>query len=286
MHNGSIRQPAVAGMFYPGDAETLAAAVDALLAAGRDGTGLAPARALVVPHAGYTYSGAIAAAGFRRLRPSASALRRAFIIGPSHVEAFDFTSVFDGEFYRTPLGDVAVDDRAARALALAHPSIKRDRAGHVLRSRDRGEHAIEVELPFLQRIARGMSVVPITMGSQSWEACEALGAALGNIIDWGHDVIIASSDLSHFYDDKRARELDGVFCTAIMTADAELLYARLAARECEACGGGPVVATLRACEGLRTRACDVLARGNSGDVSHDRSSVVGYASAVITGDPS
>jgi AmmeMemoRadiSam system protein B len=284
MHTGSIRQPAVAGMFYPGDAEALASAVDALLAGGIDGTGLSPARALVVPHAGYTYSGAIAAAGFRRLRPFASALQRAFIVGPSHVEAFDFTSVFDGEFYRTPLGDVAVDDRAARALALAHPSIKRDRAGHVLRSRERGEHAIEVELPFLQRLGDAR-VVPIIMGTQSWDACEVLGTALRDVVDWNHDIVIASSDLSHFYDDKRARELDGVFCETVATANAEMLYARLAGGECEACGGGPVVAALLACEGLRTRTCDVIARGNSGDVSHDRSSVVGYASAVITGDP-
>lgn len=271
-------------MFYPGDAETLAAEVDALLAGGRDGTGLSPARALVVPHAGYAYSGAIAAAGFRRLRSSASALARAFIIGPSHVEAFDFTSVFEGGFYRTPLGDVAVDERAAEALAHAHRSIRRDRAGHVLRHSGRGEHAIEVELPFLQRIAPGVSVVPITMGSQAWEACEALGAALASIVDWERDVVIASSDLSHFYDDKRARELDGVFCATIVTADAELLHGRLAGGECEACGGGPVVAALLACDGLRARTCDVLAYGNSGDVSGDRSSVVGYAAAVVTGE--
>jgi AmmeMemoRadiSam system protein B len=272
-------------MFYPGDRDTLAAEVDALLAGGRDGTGLPPVRALVVPHAGYAYSGAIAAAGFRRLGRAASTPRRAFIIGPSHVEAFDFTSVFDGRFYRTPLGDVAVDERAAHALAQAHKSIRRDSAGHVLRSRGRGEHAIEVELPFLQRIAHGASVVPITMGSQAWEACEALGRALASIVDWAHDVVIASSDLSHFYDDERARELDGVFCETIVTADAKLLYGRLASGECEACGAGPVVAALLACDGLRARTCGVLARGNSGDVSRDRSSVVGYASAVVTGEP-
>jgi MEMO1 family protein len=285
MHTASIREPAVAGMFYPGDANTLASTVDALLADGRDGAGLSPVRALIVPHAGYAYSGAIAAAGFRRLRVGLSAPRRVFIIGPSHVEAFDFTSVFDGECYRTPLGDVVVDSRAAHALARAGTSIKCDRAGHVLRHRGRGEHAIEVELPFLQRIAHNVSVVPITMGSQSWNACEALAGALRSVIDWEHDALIASSDLSHFYADERARALDGVFCETVMTGDAGLLHERLARGECEACGGGPVVTALLACEGLRARTCAILARGNSGDISHDLSSVVGYASAAVTGEP-
>jgi AmmeMemoRadiSam system protein B len=286
VHTVSIREPAVAGTFYPADARVLAAMVDARLAGGRDGTALPPVRVLVAPHAGYAYSGAIASAGFRRLRSATSTVRRAFVIGPSHVEAFDFTSVFDGECYRTPLGDVAVDARAARALAQLHTSIQCDRAGHVLRRGGRGEHAIEVELPFLQRMAPGVAIVPITMGSQSWEACDTLGAALRGVVDWEHDVIIASSDLSHFYASERAQELDGVFCETLMTGDAALLHQRLARGECEACGGGPVVAALIASGGLGNRTCEVLARGNSGDVSHDRSSVVGYAAAIVTGEPS
>jgi AmmeMemoRadiSam system protein B len=155
----------------------------------------------------------------------------------------------------------------------------------VLSRGGRGEHAIEVMLPFLQRVTPDVHIVPVIMGSQSWEACETLAGGIRSILDWSRDVIVASSDLSHFYDDTRARELDGVFCESLETLDARLLHARLARGECEACGGGPVVAALLAGEGLRSRACSILSRTNSGDVSGDRTSVVGYMSAAVTGDP-
>lgn len=282
MPTASVREPAVAGMFYPGDAHALASNVDSLFAGVHVEHDGARARVMLAPHAGYIYSGAIAAHAFALLRERPP--HRAFIIGPSHVEAFNFTSVFDGSAYRTPLGEVPVDEDAARALERAHASIHCARAGHVLARASRGEHAIEVELPFLQRVAADVRIVPVIMGTQSWEACAALGAALRAAVDWRHDVVIASSDLSHFYDDKRARELDGVFCETLFTMDARLLHQKLERGECEACGGGPVVAALIASEGLRARACNVLARGNSGDVSGDRSSVVGYVSAVVTGE--
>lgn len=289
MQTASVREPAVAGLFYPGDMRTLATHVDELLAAANgNASSLLPVRMLVAPHAGYTYSGATAARAFQRLRSSASLPGRAFIIGPSHVESFNFTSVFDGAAYRTPLGDVMIDQEAAHALARSHASIRCDRAGHVLSrgSRDgRGEHSIEVMLPFLQRVTPDVHIVPFIMGSQSWDACEALADGIRSIVDWSRDVVIASSDLSHFYDDARARGLDGVFCGSLEALDASLLYGRLARGECEACGGGPVVAALLASEGLRNRACSILARTNSGDVSGDRASVVGYVSAAVTGEP-
>lgn len=270
-------------MFYPDDRRALAEAVDALLACSSGVIGVSPVRMLLAPHAGYVYSGAIAARGFNRLRTS-NAPARAFIIGPSHVEAFDFTSVYGGRAYRTPLGDVPVDRDAASALAGASPSIRIAGAGHALPRHGRGEHGIEVELPFLQRCFPDIHVVPIVMGSQAWGACEELGHAIASIADWKRDVVIASSDLSHFYTDERARALDGVFCNTLVTLDARALYERVSRRECEACGAGPVIASLIATESLRGRACEMLATGNSGDVSEDRSSVVGYAAAVVTGE--
>ncbi len=280
MQTTSIREPAVAGMFYPGDARTLASTVDSLVGARVEAA--SAVRVMVVPHAGYTYSGAIAARAFARV---SSPPERAFIIGPSHVESFPYTSVFNGSAYRTPLGDVSVDEEAVYGLVTPNHRIKKSPSGHFLYSGGRGEHAIEVELPFLQRVANTTRIVPIIMGSQSWDACEALGNALRRVVDWSRDVIIASSDLSHFYDDERARELDGVFCDTLVTLDAAELHAQLERGECEACGGGPVVASLIACAGLRSRACEIVVSGNSGDVSGDYSSVVGYASAVITGEP-
>jgi AmmeMemoRadiSam system protein B len=271
----------VAGVFYPGDAHTLTSTVEDLLERAATPTAYLAPRVMVVPHAGYLYSGAIAACAFRRLRTAQPA--RAFIIGPSHVEAFDFTSIFEGAAYRTPIGDVPVDEEAAHALAQAHPGIRRNRAGHV--SRGRGEHAIEVELPFLQRVSPQTRVVPIVMGSQSWDACAKLGDALRDIVDWNHDVVVASSDLSHFYDDTHARALDGAFCETLVTLDAAQLQKRLERGECEACGGGAVVAALLASDALGDRGCEIIARGNSGDVSGDRSSVVGYVAAVVSGEP-
>jgi AmmeMemoRadiSam system protein B len=280
-----IRRPAVAGMFYPGDRAALADAVDELLAAGPDAAGADPVRVLLAPHAGYMYSGAVAARGFGRVRDSGAPPSRAFIIGPSHVETFDYTSVFGGGAYRTPLGDVVVDPAAGAALAEMHPSIRVSGAGHDVRPHDRGEHAIEVELPFLQRIAPGIQIVPVTMGSQAWEACDALGQAIAAIVDWSTDLVIASSDLSHFYDDAKARALDATFCATLLTLDARALHERVSRRECEACGAGPVVAALIATAALRHRKAELLATANSGDVTHDRASVVGYASAAVTGDP-
>jgi MEMO1 family protein len=279
-----IRQPAVAGMFYPDDPDELAADVDKMLAAAGTDSAASPIRMLLAPHAGYTYSGAVAAHAFSTLRTMPAPPRRAFIIGPSHVEAFDFTSIFDGTAYRTPLGDVSVDTECARALAALHPSIRIAHAGHVLPHRGRGEHGIEVELPFLQRLFDDMRVVPIVMGSQDWDACVALGSAIAGVVDWRHDVVIASSDLSHFYTYEKALELDGAFCETLATLNANTLFERIAAGECEACGAGPVVAAILATEALRSRACQVMSCINSGDVSGDHSSVVGYASAVITGD--
>jgi AmmeMemoRadiSam system protein B len=157
-------------------------------------------------------------------------------------------------------------------------------AGHGQKHGSQGEHGIEVELPFLQRAFPVMSIVPVVMGSQSWEACKALGSALARILDWTHDLVIASSDLSHFYDDATARSLDCIFCDTLLTLDARALHDRVARRECEACGAGPVVAALLATSALAGRRAEVLVRGNSGDVSGDHSSVVGYASAIVTGN--
>ena len=285
-HVSDIRAPAVAGLFYPGDRSALADQVDRLLDISATPSAHPAVRVLLSPHAGYTYSGTIAGRGFDRVRAGANPPARAFIIGPSHVESFTYTAVYGGAAYRTPLGDVVVDSDSARQLTEAHPSIRLSGAGHDVRRGDRGEHGIEVQLPFLQRAFPGMSIVPIVMGSQSWEACKALGRALAGGVDWERDLIIASSDLSHFYDDATARRLDGVFCDTLMTLDARALHDRVARGECEACGMGPVVAALIATSSLRSRACELVATANSGDVSGDRSSVVGYAAAVVTGAPS
>jgi len=279
-HSNTIREPAVAGTFYPGDRRALATAVDGLLAAAPIPVLPHPPRVLLSPHAGYAYSGGIAARAFRCLESAAA--RTFVLVGPSHVEAFDFSSVFDGDAYHTPLGDVPVDAALARAIAEQAPSIRLSRRGHVRPPAVRGEHSLEVLLPFLQRIAPDASVVPIVMGSQAWEAADELGAAIARAAHPAQTVVIASSDLSHFHGDDEARRLDAVFCEALERFDAGALFRAVDEGRCEACGTGPVVAAMLASRRWTAPSCRVLASANSGDVTGDRSSVVGYAAAVVT----
>ncbi len=282
MHDDrSIRAPAVAGLFYPADAHELARRVDALLArAAPDGTARDHTRALVSPHAGYDYSGAVAARAFARL--DRDAFDTAVLVGPSHVDAFAFTSVFEGDAYRTPLGIVDVDRDGARRLARAHASIRLSDRGHVAPSRARGEHGLEVLLPFLQRACGSPRIVPVVMGDQAWDACVALGHALAEHFDLARTLLVASSDLSHFYPYEDAVRLDAAFCAALSTLDAQRLHRDVRSGRCEACGAGPVAATLVAAAAWEERRCRVLACINSGDVTGSRESVVGYAAAVVT----
>jgi AmmeMemoRadiSam system protein B len=282
----SIRSAAVAGLFYPADPHALAGTVDALLAAANRGGEGASIRALVSPHAGYAYSGAVAARAFARL--DAGAFDTVVLIGPSHVEAFDFSSVYEGDAYRTPLGLVEVDTALARRLCAGAATVRLSSRGHVAPARARGEHGLEVLLPFLQRACAGRGtprIVPIVMGSQDWDACELLGRAVRETCDAERTLVAASSDLSHFYSYPDAVRLDTVFCDELATLDAARLFAAVRSRRCEACGAGPVVATLLATAGWAERRCTILSRINSGDVTGDRDSVVGYASAVVTSPP-
>jgi AmmeMemoRadiSam system protein B len=282
-----IRPPSVAGMFYPGDANELSRRVDELLASVdvplHEARGARP-RLLVSPHAGYPYSGRVAAHGFRAASLEA-APRTVVVVGPSHVEYFDFSSVFVGEGYETPLGVVAVDRDLAQRLCSGLETVRASDRGHVQPHLPRGEHSLEVQLPFLQRaFGDDVRIVPIVMGDQSWRTCVELGEALRAAVDEGA-LIVASTDLSHFYDARRAAELDGTFCSVLSSMDARALANAVDERRCEACGAGPVVASLLAVEPLSRRGYHELSRAHSGEVTGDNSSVVGYLSAAVSTSP-
>lgn len=271
-----IRQAGVAGLFYPRDPERLREAVDSLLSS-RTRTGRAGVAGLVAPHAGYPYSGATAADAFACL--DVGAATTVVIIGPSHVEPFNFTSVFPGDAYDTPLGTVRVDTDMAAAIAAASETIRLAPNGHHQPHLARAEHAIEVELPFLQYVCPDAAIVPIIMGDQGWRHCADLAGAIASAAHGG-TVVVASSDLSHFHSDARAQELDGEFCRVLETGDAQALHEAVREGRCEACGIGPVTTMLLAA-GSSIR-CEVLSRTNSGAVTGDRSSVVGYSAAVVS----
>jgi AmmeMemoRadiSam system protein B/AmmeMemoRadiSam system protein A len=278
-----IRRPAVAGSFYPADPEELAQTVDDLLAG-------APAReiegdlvALISPHAGYVYSGHVAAHGYSLLR--GRGIRRVVVISPSHLGAFPGIAVFDGDAYETPLGMVPVDKRFARRLADSHMFLRLSGYGHDWREGYRGEHALEVQLPFLQRALGDFELVPVVMGDQGYEACRVLGRELARLIHGRETLVIASSDLSHFHPYHEAVELDKKVTDAVQRWDFYSLSRNFQEDRWEACGGGPVVACLIAAEQLGASRSTLFRYANSGDVpAGDNNRVVGYASVGLIDD--
>jgi len=190
-----IRQPAVAGSFYPADPQELAKMIDGFLAKAAPPP-LENVVAIVAPHAGYIYSGGVAAYSYALVK--GRKFDRVVVIAPSHYEAFGFSSVYDGTAYVTPLGQVPVDTAFAARLAKLDPSIKLSGTGHTP-SADRLEHSVEVQLPFLQKTVGQFQLVPIVMGDQSYEACRALGMALAKLVQGANTLIVASSDLSHYH---------------------------------------------------------------------------------------
>lgn len=278
----AIRIPAVAGLFYPGDPERLAQRVDDFLQDARandEVTAHDHVHMLVAPHAGYSYSGAVAARAFARLERAS--FDTVVLIGPSHVDAFTFSSIFEGDAYQTPLGLLDVDAPLARRLAGAHDSLRLSSRGHVTTDGTRGEHGLEVLLPFLQRSCGSPRIVPIVMGTQDFETCMALGRAIVEHTDTARTLVIASSDLSHFHRYEEAVRRDTAFCEVLMTLDPARVHDAVRAGRCEACGTGPVVAALVTTAACPERRGRILACINSGDITGERESVVGYASAVV-----
>ncbi len=272
-----IRQPAVAGSFYPADPKDLGAMIDGFLSKAAPPP-LENVVALVAPHAGYVYSGQVAAYSYALMK--GRKFDRVVVIAPSHYEGFDFSSVYDGAAYQTPFGQVPVDQDFARKLAKASPLIKLSGAGHTPTA-DRPEHSVEVQLPFLQRVLGQFQLVPVIMGDQSYEACRALGVALAKLVQGTNTLIVASSDLSHYHTYDEAASLDHKTLKAIGEYDYFDLSRNLERRVWEACGGGPIVATMIAAERLGATQAKVLHYANTGDVTGDHSRVVGYGAVAL-----
>jgi hypothetical protein len=274
-----VRQAAVAGQFYPADANELRKMVDGFLAAAPAPELSGSVVALISPHAGYEFSGAVAANAYALVK--GRKFDRVVVIAPSHIEAFGFSSVYDGDAYATPLGLVLVDKEFAAKLARMSPSIKLSSLGHVSKG-ERGEHALEDELPFLQRALGGpFKLVPIIVGDQSYDNCRALGLALAKLIGSSNTLIVASSDLSHYHPYAEAAMIDRKTLKAIQEWDYLSMARNFETRVWEACGGGPIIAAMIAAERLGATEAKLLKYANSGDVTGDRSSVVGYGALAL-----
>ncbi len=274
MTTPGIRPPAVAGTFYPSRSSLLSRDVDRMLdQAGSPRAGPGHLVAIIAPHAGYMYSGPTAARAYGQLTSPPDSV---VIASPSHREYFDGISVFSGEGYRTPLGDVSVD-RALRDELLRNDTvISASVRGHG------DEHAVEVHLPFLQRAIGKIRFRPIVLGDQHPEYCFHLGITLSEILKGKNAVLIASSDLSHYHPYGEAEQLDQVFIGDVRAFDPERLMEHLEDEVTEACGGGPTVAVMVASKLLGADRVEILHHCNSGDVTGDHSQVVGYLAASIT----
>jgi AmmeMemoRadiSam system protein B len=271
----NVRPSAVAGSWYPGSAAAIVREVDRYLE-----SALAPVPAgrlvgLIAPHAGLRYSGPVAAYGYNLLRARRPAT--VVIVGPSHRVAFRGVAVHARGAWETPLGRIVIDEDAADAIMAAAPEMVLDEP-----DLHRGEHSLEMQLPFVQRLLPEARLLPLLMGTQSGEAIEGLAAALAGSLRGRDALLVASSDLSHYEPAVVANRVDGVVTECIARFDDRTLQQRLDTHDNVACGGGPIVAVMRAARGLGAETSVVLRYGDSGDVeARDKSHVVGYVSAAL-----
>lgn len=270
-----VREPAVAGQFYPADVKTLTEMVDHMLADVQPPALTGKLVAIQVPHAGYPFSGPTAACAFKLLQGMDSVT--VVMVGPSHQAFIDKAAVFGKGKWKTPLGEVAVDEELAKAIVAGDEFLVEMPEAH------RTEHSLEVEVPFLQRVLKSFKIVPIMMLQPSWEECERVGKAITRACKGRKVVLLASSDLYHgnSYDD--AKETDSVTCGFLAGFDPKALYDALGQRKAQACGGDPIVAVMVAARGLGADNAVVLAQTNSNDVMGEKGGYcVGYSSVAFS----
>lgn len=265
-----VREPAVAGRFYPGKQ-------DSLLQEVRSYTNLnvekVQALGCVCPHAGYMYSGHVAGAVYARL----DLPNRFIILCPNHTGLGRPISIMSEGSWRTPLGEVPIDHKMAAALKGNCPLVEEDMLAH------RAEHALEVQLPFVQALRGDFTFVPITVGVGRFEPLQELGEAMGTTIAAiGERVtIIASSDMNHYENDKLTRIKDRKAIDCMLALDARGLYETVVKEDISMCGFGPAVAMFTAANRLGAKSAELVKYATSGDISGDRDLVVGYAGIVV-----
>ncbi len=265
-----IREPAVAGAFYPAGATELAAGVDRFLAAG--GGPPAPALGLLAPHAGYVYSGAVAGAAYSRV----AVPPRVIVLGPNHTGlGFSRAALAPADAWRTPLGRVERDQPLWTALSTA-PGVAPDAAAHAR------EHSLEVQLPFLQRARPApFTIAALCLAHLSYPECERLAGAVAAAVRRTPALLVASSDMSHYLPAAQARAADHRALEPLLALDAAGLYRRVHEEEISMCGIVPAVVMLLAARELGARSAELVRYAHSGEVSGDDDRVVGYAGVVI-----
>ncbi len=270
------RAPAVAGSFYSANPVALRREIESLLAAAEVPADVSlPPVGLVAPHAGYIYSGPVAAAAYRLVRGRGREYDLVVVISPSHYHYFPGFSIYAAGNYLTPLGEVTVDRQLAESLIAAHDEVNFVAQAH------RREHALEVQLPFLQVALGDFTLLPVVMGQQSWPEAEKLAEILVALAARKRLLLVASSDLSHFHPAARAEILDRKIVAAVAGFDPAGLWAAIETGQAEACGAGPMLAVMLAARRLGACRAEVLSYRHSGEISGDYDRVVGYLAAAF-----
>lgn len=267
-----LRHPAVAGRFYPRDPKVLREELHACLALAPQHK---PVRALgcIVPHAGYIYSGHVAGAVFSELEVPELCI----VICPNHTGMGRALAIMSEGAWETPLGRVPIDGAFAAALMQRCPLLQEDSAAH------RSEHAIEVELPFLQMRQAHLKFVPIALGTREFEVLHQLGEAIADTIA-AQDapvLLVASSDMNHYESDSITRVKDERAIAPILALDARGLYDTIVQEQISMCGFGPAATMLTAARKLGATSAELVKYATSGDVSGDLDMVVGYAGVMV-----
>lgn len=265
-----IRPSAIAGQWYPGSAPELTRMIEGFWSHIPPQPIEGDIVGLISPHAGYVYSGQVAAYAYQQIR--GRPFDAVVVVSPVHRMYVGPYAVTAADAYRTPLGDVPLDTDLVTALD--------ERLGLNRIPRD-NEHALEIQLPFLQLALGPFKLVPIMLGEQDWPTCVGLAHALAEILAGRRALLVASTDLSHFHPARQAERLDRLVTDKIDAFDPDGLSRLLAQHAAEACGGGPVVAVMLTAQALGANRSRVLHYAHSGHVSGDMSSVVGYAAAVL-----
>lgn len=292
----AVRPAAVAGSWYPSIAGALAKEVDRYIADADVDPIPSHVRAVIAPHAGLMYSGPVGAFAYKLVRDTNYGA--IVLVGPSHFVGFEGVSIWPAGGWQTPFGMVVVDSDLAASISRESDVVIKDPAPH------RREHSLEMQLPFIAHLMPGVPIVPLVMGRQTRATADALGDAIARAVAArtpaqsaeqrpdadnaeptgprsGEVLLVASSDLSHYEDASVASRLDGVVMSRVNALDPDGLMDALEREPRHACGGGPMVTVLRAARQLGARHARVLEYADSGDITGDKSSVVGYMAAAI-----
>jgi len=281
----AVRTPAVAGRFYPGRAEELLREVRDFTSTGKISiaTGRIAAIGCVAPHAGYIYSGSVAGAVYSRLKIPECCV----IMCPNHTGKGRPLAIMANTTWQTPLGEVAADADMGARLLRRFLALQEDSAAH------RAEHAIEVQLPFLQALRPELKIVPIAIGTSDFDVLRGLGEALADVIADRHEedhheedqdekvLIIASSDMNHYESDEITRVKDHKAIKRVLAMDARGLWEVVMDEDISMCGFGPTIVMLTAAKILGATSATLVKYATSGDVSGDYGSVVGYAGIIV-----